>query len=332
MHLNILNTLFLILFLTIYIENFAVAQQSEQPDQTEQQQNDVKTITIGSDESYVDYIQRLDKVLDSIQFVDISKGTFIMGSPLYEIGRDDDEDQFVVTLSSDFKIQASEFTQEQYALVKGENPSFFRNRENCPDVYKTIVDENGETLFGICSNHPVESVSLDDVLDLVALLNYRLSTKEGESSCTIGLPTEAQWEKAARCGTSTPTPFDVEVEEDVSKYVVYKGNSDQTQPVIGGRLSNLCGLYDVIGNVFEMTSVPYFSYPSVPVTDPGAVSDEIFNLIGSLFLGLLFFEDQDRVIRGGSWNSGLDSLRSAYRNVVVGFDKRVGFRLIKTCT
>ena len=100
-----------------------------------------------------------------------------MGSPSGETGRDNDETQHQVTLTKGFYMQTTEVTQGQWMAVMGNNPSYFKN----------------------CGNDcPVEQVSWNDVQEFIR----RLNQKEGGSS--YRLPTEAEWEYAARAGTITP--------------------------------------------------------------------------------------------------------------------------------
>ena len=124
--------------------------------------------------------------MDSATFAQVKAGTFLMGSPSDEVGRDDDEIQHKVTLTQDFEIQTTEVTQLQYFLVMGYNPSYFKKEKYCSNEHLVI---NGEEL---CPNHPVEKVSWDDVQEFIVQLN------KGEDGYTYGLPTEAQWEYAAR--------------------------------------------------------------------------------------------------------------------------------------
>ena len=146
--------------------------------------------------SYVDH-----PGISTAVFAQVKAGTFLMGSPslesvLFDEKGRDDEIQHKVTLTQDFEIQTTELTQLQYFLVMGYNPSYFQKEEYCSNEHQVI---NGEEL---CPNHPVEKVSWDDVQDFISELN------KGEDGYTYGLPTEAQWEYAARgCGGSGELDF-----------------------------------------------------------------------------------------------------------------------------
>ena len=131
--------------------------------------------------SYVDH-----PGISTATFAQVKAGTFLMGSPSNEVDRFDDEIQHKVTLTQDFEIQTTEVTQLQYFLVMGYNPSRFKKEKYCSNEHLVI---NGEEL---CPNHPVEWVSWNDVQGFIVQLN------KGEDGYTYGLPTEAQWEYAAR--------------------------------------------------------------------------------------------------------------------------------------
>jgi formylglycine-generating enzyme required for sulfatase activity len=180
----------------------------------------------------------------------IPAGTFLMGSPSDELGRGSDETQYIVTISESYYMQTTEVTQGQWKAVMGNNPSGF---DSCG------------------MNCPVESVSWNDCQTLIATLNAM-----GEYSYT--LPTEAQWEYAARAGsdkafangiitnTSTADP-------NLNLMGWYSGNSNSATHAVAQKLANAWGLYDVHGNVWEWCKDWYDTYPTTSVTDPqGAVS------------------------------------------------------------
>jgi len=237
-------------------------------------------------------------------FVLVPGGTFTMGSPSGEAGRYDDEVLHQVTLSA-FYIGASEVTQAQYKAAMGTNPSSFK----------------GDDL-------PVDSVSWNDA---VAYCN-KLSEKKGLAKVysIIGtsvsadwkangyrLPTEAEWEYAAKGG---PSSLSLAVNAvfagsaDANDVAWYAGNSgDKTHPS-GQKQANALGIYDMAGNVREWCWDWYSVYSRGAQIDPtGASSGGI------------------RVIRGGSWASVVQALRSAYRgnSDPGGRDYFLGFRLAR---
>ena len=236
-----------------------------------------------------------------MEFVYIEPGTFMMGSPEYERGRFDDETQHQVTLTEGYYIQTTPVTQDQWEAVIGDNPSYF--------------DECG----GDC---PVENVSWYDAQDFISALNNLEDTER------YALPTEAQWEYAARGGRETPFYFGRCLSTDQANYNgnyplsgCPKGEYREKTTPVKMFPANVGGLYDMHGNVWEWVADRYGPYPSSAVTDPKGPSSGI------------------RVLRGGSWASGARHCRSANRfsNRIPGLNRvaysvfmgnRCGVRLV----
>ena len=141
-----------------------------------------------------------------------------------------------VTISQDFWMGQFDVTQKQWQDVMGNNPS--ANQASGPDA-------------------PVEQVSWKDVQVFLAKANAM------QSRWTLRLPTEAEWEYAARAGSTGETygPLD--------EIAWYKGNGGGrgTHPV-GQKKPNAFGLYDMLGNVWQWCQDRFGPYPSDPVTDP----------------------------------------------------------------
>ena len=217
-----------------------------------------------------------------MEFVWIPAGEFLMGSPSYEEGRESDERQHEVRISQGFWMGKYEVTQGEWEAVMGSNPSFF--------------DECGKRC-------PVETVSWNDVQEFIRRLNER------ETGRGYRLPTEAEWEYAARSGTTGARHGEL---DDVAWY---SGNSGGSTHQVGQKRGNAWGLHDMLGNVWEWAGDWYDEYPSGLVTDPQ----------GSLS-GLL------RVIRGGGRIEGARYVRSADRNgYLPGYrNSSIGFRLVRT--
>ena len=239
-----------------------------------------------------------------LQFVPVAAGTFQMGSQSSEKGRDTGEARHRVTISKAFEIGATEVTQLQWVVVMGSNPSRFKDESLCPESYMEI---NGVSL---CSDHPVERVSWNEVKDYLVEYN-----KRAKDNFEYRLPTEAEWEFAARAGTSTAYSFG-DNRSDLGNYAWYSENSgDQTNPV-ATKGPNSLDIYDVHGNVWEWVEDKYSSdLGTSSVTDPRGSRSRSY-----------------RVVRGGGWYSGARSLRSAFRSVDgPGFRSSVlGFRLVRT--
>jgi formylglycine-generating enzyme required for sulfatase activity len=173
-------------------------------------------------------------------------------------------------------------TQAQWEAVMGENPSKFKGRSN-----------------------PVENVSWDDIQVFIK----RLNQKEGTNK--YRLPTEAEWEYAARAGTTSAYSFGDDA-DSLGRYAWYDGNSgDKTHPV-GQKQPNPWGLHDMHGNIKEWVQDWYDQdyYAKSPARDPRGPS-------GGLF----------RVLRGGGWIDDAEDLRSAYRDSIFPNIRHYGFRL-----
>ena len=245
----------------------------------------------------------------AIEMVAIPGGTFTMGSPAVEEGRDNDELQHQVTVSS-FKMGKYEVTQAEYYEVMGVNPSRFKGSGYTPA---------GTEVQG---RRPVENVSW---LDAVKFCNA-LSEKEGRTKAyTINgdtvtmnsgangyrLPTEAEWEYACRAGTATTWSFGNDASA-AGDYAWTGENSNEMTHQVGLKKANQWGLYDMYGNVFELCWDLYGDYTGEAQTDPNGVAS------GSR-----------RVIRGGSWYYPSAYSRSAFRNYFSsGYLDNLGFRVV----
>ncbi|MFH1743397.1 MAG: formylglycine-generating enzyme family protein [bacterium] len=231
------------------------------------------------------------------KFALIPAGTFLMGSPDDEPGRDKDEGpQHRVTISRPFYMQTTEVTQGQWKKVVGNNPSYFMN---CGD------------------DCPVEQVSWSDAQEFIRRINRMEGTDK------YRLPTEAQWEYAARAGTTTPFHTGHCLSTDQANYdgnyplsECSKGEYRRKTIRVGNFAPNAWGLYDMHGNVWEWVADRYGAYPAGDVTDPDGPTSGLYH-----------------VARGGSWGYRAMYCRSASRlSPFIAYDRfyRVGFRLIRT--
>ena len=238
-----------------------------------------------------------------MEFVWIEPGSFMMGSPSSESGRDDDEKQHRVTLTKGFYMQITEVTVGQwreFVLDTG-----YRTEAETGDgayvwtgsAWKKKAgyywDRPG---FSQADSHPVTCVSWNDAQKFINWLNRK-------DNKNYRLPTEAEWEYACRAGTTGP--FNTGDCLSTSQ-ANYNGNyplsgcsegqyREKTVPAASFS-ANAWGLYDMHGNVWEWCSDWYGDYPSGSVTDPEGPSS------GS-----------NRVARGGSWDYRAQGCRSAGR-------------------
>jgi len=228
-----------------------------------------------------------------MKLVLIPKGTFMMGSPETEKGRQENETQHEVTISKDYYLGVYEVTQAQYETVMGKNPSHFQGA--------IVGNENADL--------PVENVSWDDAVEFCKKLSDL--PEEKKAGRVYRLPTEAQWENACRAGSKTAYLFDDE-EGLLPEYGWFSRNSSRRTHTVGLLEPNAWGLYDMHGNVWECCSDRYGDYPKGAVSDPSAPK------VGSI-----------RVFRGGSWRFEAAGCRSAARYGSAPSDRGdgLGFRV-----
>jgi formylglycine-generating enzyme required for sulfatase activity len=204
-------------------------------------------------------------------------GTLIMGSPetraaglseeaLKYIGEFEEQPQHAVSIRA-FAIGTYEVTQAEWEAVMDENPSGFR----------------GERL-------PVENVSWEDAQEFVR----RLSERTGKR---YRLPSEAEWEYAARAGSKGIFPFGDDPAQ-LPDHAWFRANADGHSHPVGTRRPNAFGLHDMLGNVWERTEDCWRPHYEEAPVDGSARTDGDCDL---------------RVVRGGSWVNLPQFLRSAAR-------------------
>lgn len=228
-----------------------------------------------------------------LKLVEISAGEFVMGS---DQGVWNESPPHRVRISRPFWIGMYEVTQQQYETLMMNNPSRFKGRDL-----------------------PVENISFNEAEEFCRkLTEVERRAKRIVSPFAYQLPTEAEWEYAARAGTTTRW-FCGETPENLGRYAWYADNSQQQSHPIGQKRPNAWGLYDVFGNVFEWTGDDYL--PDLY----DARSQEL--VVDPVSRGT---RGDFRVDRGGSWHRSDRYCQSANRN---GRDPElrrsdVGFRIV----
>ena len=221
-----------------------------------------------------------------VQFkmVYVEGGTFMMGATVEQGSEayDREKPAHQVTLS-DYYIGETVVTQELWMAVMGYNSSYWQG-----------------------DNLPVEQVSWDDAQAFIKKLNSIIG-------CTFRLPTEAEWEYAARGGKKSKG-YKYSGSNDIDEVAWYGDIGDKTHPVKEKKANEL-GLYDLSGNVWEWCQNWYGGYGEESQKNPQGPSS------GS-----------DRVGRGGSWRNVARSCRVSYRtsNIPSFYINRLGFRLALT--
>ena len=222
----------------------------------------------------------------SREMVQIPAGEYMMGSPPGESGRDSDESLHRVRITRPFMIRRTEVTQAEWEAVMGANPSRFGDCGGSCPVEMVSWFEAVEFCNALSRSEGLE--------ECYSIAGSEVSWPRGLDCAGYRLPTEAEWEYAARAGTDTAYYTGTD-EAALGRAGWYRGNSgDSTHPV-SQKEANAWGLYDMLGNVWEWTWDWYGGYggDATDPTGPGA--------------------GDYRVNRGGSWYYDAQSCRAAYR-------------------
>ena len=220
----------------------------------------------------------------SFKMIRVEGGSFMMGSPDNNPDAYDDEKPLHEVTLSDYYIGETQVTQALWKAVMGKNPSRFKG-----------------------DNNPIEEVSWTDCQEFINKLN----TKTGR---TFRLPTEAEWEYAARGGNKSRGDK-YAGSDNIDEVAWYGNNSERVTHPVKQKKANELGLYDMSGNVWEWCQDWFGRYGSGKETDPMGSSESSY-----------------RVLRGGSWSDGAQSCRVAYRVAYRDYGapdsrNRIGFRL-----
>jgi formylglycine-generating enzyme required for sulfatase activity len=233
------------------------------------------------------YSDRWIEPITGMEFVWIPGGCYSMGCVSGNSDCDIDEKPVHEVCVGDFWMGKYEVTQAQWQQIMGDNPSHF---SGFPD-------------------YPVENISYDDAQTFISALNRK------EGTDTYRLPTEAEWEYAARAGSNRAYCFGNDTGR-LKQYAWYGDNSGNTSHSVGQLKPNVYRLHDMHGNVWEWCQdrydrTYYFNSPSDNPRGP--------------LSGL------DRVARGGSWGYDAKYCRSSYRFHHPPYSRNpdLGFRLVR---
>ena len=213
-----------------------------------------------------------------------------MGSPENDPQRYADENQVSVTLTQGFWLMETECWQKLWEAVDGAGLDWENGRGDQYPVYDVSYDDS-RSFAGKVMKHLRDSGQLD-------------------SGWMVTLPTSAQWEYAARAGSTTRYCYGDD-DGRLAEYAWYKDNSGGTNHPVGTKRANAWGLHDMHGSVWEWC-LDVWENPQSGGTDPMGPK-----------------EGSDRVYRGGSWNDSAGFCRSAFRygyTPGLRFDA-LGFRL-----
>lgn len=233
-----------------------------------------------------------------MEFVQIPAGEFMMGCSSGDMAcKDDEKPQHRVRITKTLEMGKYEVTQAQW---------------------KAVMNANESAILG--DNNPVENVTRAEAQDFANRLNMR------SDGYHYRLPTEAEWEYAARAGTTGVTygPPD--------EIAWFGENSNDESHPVGGKKPNAWGLYDMLGNVREWTSDTFWAeyYAGSPVDDPPGAPSNYGERGTPPYLGGAGVALP--VIRGGGWPNPVDALRVSERYHYFGPTLRVsdvGFRLVR---
>lgn len=238
-------------------------------------------------------LPRLPEDATPLILVRIPAGSFLMGRYWGESAYWDEGPQRQVTISRAFYLGKYEVTKAQWTAVMGTaswlGQSDVLNHPNSPAVY----------------------ISWEDCQNFVTELN-----KLGQG--TVRLPSEAEWEYACRAGTTTRFYWGDDPDYmQIGEYAWYFDNcsTERYAHLVGLKLPNAWGLYDMSGNAWEWCQDWYGTYPSGAVTDPVGPASGYF-----------------RMLRGGVWCYNGSSCRSASRGSYIPYYRNVryGVRLVRT--
>lgn len=234
-------------------------------------------------------VEKLTFTVDDVSFnmIKVRNGTFLMGSPDSDPDAYHDEKPQHLVSMSDFYIGETQVTQALWEAIMSENPSFCKG-----------------------NNRPVERVSWNDCQKFIKVLNLQCHSQL-PSGCKFCLPTEAQWEYAARDGNKSHR-YKYSGNNNIRDVAWYNENSDCVTHPVKLKKPNELGFYDMSGNVWEWCQDWHVDYSNAPQIDTQMPPSS-----------------SDRVLRGGSWCNNAEDCRVANRShsAPTCRNRRFGIRL-----
>ncbi|MDR2941531.1 MAG: formylglycine-generating enzyme family protein [Treponema sp.] len=242
----------------------------------------------------------------------VEGGTFVMGSQLTEPGRYDNEVKHRVMVNS-FYIAKYEVTQEEYQDIMGTNPSIF-TEGNLPvesvSWYEAIEYCNKlSEREGLIPVYKIDKLRRE-LNSISEYDNLRWTVTIDPEADGYRLPTEAEWEYAAKGGNKNSSDYLYSGGNDINAVAWYYKNSRNGSHPVGTKSPNSLGIYDMSGNVWEWCWDWYGDYYTSGVLQK--------NPAGASW-------GQGRVLRGGSWSNSVRSVRSAVRGYSCPSNRNMGF-------
>ena len=241
-----------------------------------------------------------DAVRDMISnMVKVEAGTFYMGAQNDSVIYNNYDENATNLESPVHEVTVSEFHINKYEVTQSLWEAIMGKHNDKNDEF-----DQWEDRFGKGDNYPAYRISFEEVETFIGKLNEY-------TGLNFALPTEAQWEYAAKGGKDTQYTL-YAGGDNVIEFAWIDQNSDKCSEV-GKKNPNALGLYDMSGNVWEMCQDCYYDYTADAVTNP----------VGEAYTG-------HHVYRGGSWNTNAQQARvtARYKQGIHYRDYNTGFRLV----
>lgn len=231
--------------------------------------------------------------------VKVEAGTFYMGAQKDSVEYYNYDENATSWESPVHEVTVSEFYINKYEVTQNLWKAVMGNHNDKNDEY-----DQWEVEFGKGNKYPAYRISFEEVETFIGKLNEY-------TGLNFALPTEAQWEYAARGGANTQYTL-YAGGDNVIEFAWIDQNSDKCSEV-GKKNPNALGLYDMSGNVWEMCQDWYYDY----------TADAVENPVGEAYTG-------HHVYRGGSWNTNAQQARvtARYKQGIHYRDYNTGFRLV----